>query len=99
MMRKKFPPAEEQKCRIIKVFETNFSLNGSDGGHGGCRASAITAICLGQEQAKNKSSTFSSLMPRSNALVKICWMFPLKAKEEFNYDIYLQLNLGIQFVS
>ena len=83
--------SECQKRRIINVDETNFSLNGSDGGRGGRPANTITISNAARPgTGQNKSSVSSSLMLGSNSAgeaMPIHIMFASKAKEESNYQI------------
>ncbi len=82
---------EDQKRRIINFDETNLSLNGSDGGHGGCPRCTITIKhCSRPGTAQNRSNVYSSLMCGSNAAVEaipMYIMFLSNAKEEANYVV------------
>jgi len=90
---------EEQMRRIINVDETNFSLDGSDGGRGGRPANTITISNAARPgTGQNKSSISSSLMLGSNSAgesMPIHIMFASKAKEEQNYQINPEWILGI----
>ena len=83
--------SEDQKRRIINIDETNLSLDGADGGHGGRPACSITIKnCNRPGTAQNKSSISSSLMCGSNAAreaMSIHIMFSSDAKEESNYAV------------
>ncbi len=76
---------EEQMRRIINVDETNFSLDGSDGGRGGRPANTITISNAARPgTGQNKSSISSSLMHGSNAAgesMPIHIMFASKTKD------------------
>jgi hypothetical protein len=93
---------EAEMHHILNVDETNFSLVGSEGGHGDCPANTIMiAILLGQEQVKNKSSMSSSLMLGSNKAgesMHVHIMFASKAKDEANYQINPKWILGIHVI-
>ncbi len=83
--------------------ETNFSLDGSDGGHGSQPACSITISNVARPgTGTNKSCVSSGLMLGSNASCEplpVLTMFASKAKEESNYQIIPEWNLGTLCVS
>jgi hypothetical protein len=80
-----------QKRRIFNLDETNFSLDGSDGGRGG-RPSAsytVSGFCR-PGTASNKTSVASTLMCGSNAAgepLPLHIMFSSAAQDETNYSV------------
>jgi hypothetical protein len=88
-----------QKRRILNMDETNFSLDGGDGGHGGRPTSSITisgAICPGT--SANKSKIASTLMCGSNAAgeaLPLHIMFSSKAEDEKKYSINIEWPFGL----
>jgi hypothetical protein len=87
----------------VNVDETNFSLDGSVGGHGGLPANTIMISNAARPgTGQNKSSVSSSLMLGSNAAgesMPVHIMFASKAKDEANYQINPERILGIPRVT
>ena len=86
--------SEEQRRRIINLDETNFSLDGSDGGRGGRPAASVTVVDATLTGiATNKSSISSTLMCGSNAAEEPLplhnIMFSSDAQNEENYGVSL----------
>ncbi len=93
---------EVQMRRIVNVDETNFSLDGSEGGHGGHPANIIMISNAARPgTGQSKSSMSSSLMLGSNAAresMPVHIMYASKAKDEANYQINPEWILGIPWV-
>jgi hypothetical protein len=90
----------EQQRHIINLDETNFSLDGSDGGQGGCPSQSIAVAGVNRPgTAINKSSVSSTLMCGSNAAgepLPLHIMFSSEANKKSNYTVNVQwiFNFG-----